>query len=347
MGISVFVCCYNSAARLPETLSYLSQQVVARDLLWEVVVVNNNSTDDTVAVAKHTWESLALRVPLHIIDEPTPGLSFAREAGIAQAKFDLVLFCDDDNWLEAHYLQTAFDLMERYPQIGCVGGYSEEVSDVALPWWFAHFRKAYACGAQYDKDGWLETRNLVWGAGMVARKSLFEQMQAVQFKSFLNDRKGSSLSSGGDSEICIVALMLGYRIYYTSQLRLKHFMSAGRLQWSYLVRLYRGHARSWYIKSLYFDVLQNRPLKNSWMHEGAIRIYYFLKREPFRQAIRYFNIQRNIGDAASVQSLVEIERLWAHLSHLPYRKTLRQMRSLYRALQQVRKPQHLPLQNPI
>ncbi len=57
-GASVIVCCYNSAARLPHTLAHLAGQIVPEDFFWEIILVNNASTDNTVECATAIWNKL-------------------------------------------------------------------------------------------------------------------------------------------------------------------------------------------------------------------------------------------------------------------------------------------------
>src|SRR5690606_12393187 len=117
-GVSVIVCCYNSSLRLPETLSYLAAQKVKAETQWELIVVNNNSNDNTVEIAEVKWNQLGAPVTLTIVDEPTPGLSYAREKGISVSQYDLFLFCDDDNWLQEDYIQNVITLFNDNPNIG-------------------------------------------------------------------------------------------------------------------------------------------------------------------------------------------------------------------------------------
>src|SRR5262245_41018784 len=103
-GVSVIVCCYNSADRLPETLKHIAMQNVPDSILWEVIIVNNNSTDETEKVAISEWSRYHLSVPFKVVNESKPGLNFARKKGVENAGFSLLLFCDDDNWLDEDYL---------------------------------------------------------------------------------------------------------------------------------------------------------------------------------------------------------------------------------------------------
>ena len=98
-GISIIICCYNSAKRLPETLAHLANQQVDGGVRWELILVNNNSTDETEVVAQNLWGALGSPAPLKIFEEPLPGLSYARNNGMKKAIYEVFLFCDDDNWL--------------------------------------------------------------------------------------------------------------------------------------------------------------------------------------------------------------------------------------------------------
>ena len=95
MKASVIVCCYNSAPRLRETLLHLAQQEVTEGFNWEVVLVDNNSTDGTAEVAQSLWAKYGNPVPLRIVKEHTPGLSYARKKGVEESKGELLVFCDD------------------------------------------------------------------------------------------------------------------------------------------------------------------------------------------------------------------------------------------------------------
>src|SRR5215468_3703384 len=97
-GVSVIICCYNSSTRLPDTLSHLGRQNVRPSIPWEVVIVNNASTDNTTVVAHQCWPSDAPTV-LRVVYEPRLGLSHARSRGLSEARYEIVSFVDDDNWV--------------------------------------------------------------------------------------------------------------------------------------------------------------------------------------------------------------------------------------------------------
>lgn len=107
IDVSIIICTWNNASRLRITLQSLCGCRVPSDLRWEVVVVNNNCTDRTDDVVREA----ASRLPLTYVHESNQGLSRARNAGLAAAQGDWIVFTDDDvrfdeNWLAAYC--TAF-----------------------------------------------------------------------------------------------------------------------------------------------------------------------------------------------------------------------------------------------
>lgn len=117
--ISVVVCTYNRAALLTRAVESLFAQQ-AEGTRFEILVVDNNSNDNTRAVV----ESLQAKspVPLRYIFEPRQGNAYARNTGVEQAEAPIVAFIDDDvvatdNWVSA--IKSGF---ERYPQLSFIGG---------------------------------------------------------------------------------------------------------------------------------------------------------------------------------------------------------------------------------
>ncbi len=251
-GISVIICCYNSANRLPATIKHLALQQVANDINWELIVINNNSNDntkETAALEINKYESLIPRYT--IIDEPTPGLSSARHKGIQVSKYEYITFCDDDNWLDKNYLSIVYQILEQDPKIGAVGGRSKAVSDVEIPKWFTQYEKCYAVGIQRAETGILKHYECLWGAGFAFRKSAYS-LAYKNHPSLLSDRNGNELSSGGDYEICLRMQLMKFKLYYDENLTFKHFIPKNRLTDTYLEKLLDGLSKSNEIMTAYY-----------------------------------------------------------------------------------------------
>lgn len=257
---SIIVCCYNSAKRLHKALECISKQELSSDLLFEVIIVDNNSTDNTSELAQEIWAKLNVPIAFKIVTEPLPGLANARKKGILESIGELIVFCDDDNGLAQDYLKIAFGIMQSNLKIGIIGGYGIIHTDGELPEWYDLLENCYAVGAQYEKDGDItNTRGYVWGAGMVIRKVVFQKLIDAGFQSMLSGRKGRKMMAGDDTELCILSKQLGYLIYYDSRLKYFHYIPQSRITWRYLLQLWKGFARSQVYFEMYESCFNNIP----------------------------------------------------------------------------------------
>jgi glycosyltransferase involved in cell wall biosynthesis len=108
-GISIILCTHNGETRLRATLSHLRSQHSA-GISWEVLLVDNASTDSTSKVALSSWGEAP--VPLRITREAKLGLQCARERGLKEAKYDFIGFVDDDNWIASDWVRVAYETLE-------------------------------------------------------------------------------------------------------------------------------------------------------------------------------------------------------------------------------------------
>lgn len=225
-GVSVIICCYNSASRIAETLKYLSLQKVSDSIPWEVIVVNNASSDSTVEIAKLAWRENRGHPNFQVVHQPVPGLASARTKGIEVSQYNCLIFCDDDNHLEVNYVEEAFNIMIKHADVGIAGGWVKPKLPFYPGKWIEPNYAALAIGKRGDQSGYT---NWVFGAGMVFRKKILEDWKSKNIELLLSDRKGKSQSSGGDAEMCQLARFIGYKIYYTPSLILHHQIDGNRL----------------------------------------------------------------------------------------------------------------------
>ena len=321
LGLSVVVCCHNSAKRLPETLAHLARQEVSPEVPWEVIVVDNASTDDTARVAEALWPDDA-PAPLRVVQELEPGLSHARRRGIAEARYGIIGFVDDDNWLAPDWVQRAVEVMAEHPEVGACGGYSEAVCQVPPPDWFERYKWIYAVGPESQAEGEVP---LLWGAGLILRRSAWDHLVSSGFRSHLTGRKGAALSAGEDTEVCLALRLAGWKLWYDPRLRLKHFIPAARLDWSFLRRLHRGSAASTVGHDPYYRALQPKRapsvelLKRRWQWQslGLIkglllrpRKLWLAQRHPMEGDDDVFQIEGLLG---RLGALIEKRKVYSSL----------------------------------
>lgn len=230
-GITILICTYNGALRLPVTLRHIARQNIPSFLPCEVILIDNASTDGTRQLARKEWEKYGTNLEFKIITEPKPGLTYARETGFALASYEYIILCDDDNWLNPSYVHSVFTLMEQHPEIGLLGGFGEFVYETPAPEWLIALN-LYAGGAQAATSGKVANQ-VIYGAGATLRKSAYEVLQRGGFESALTDRVGYQLSSGGDYELCYALALAGYCIWYDERLYFQHFITANRLTLEY------------------------------------------------------------------------------------------------------------------
>ncbi|MEI6680703.1 MAG: glycosyltransferase [Mariniphaga sp.] len=260
IGISVIICCYNSKDRIPETIHHIAIQEVNPNISWEVIIVNNNSNDNTDEIAQTEWLKYNCLASFTIINELNPGQSHARKTGIYAAKYCYSIFCDDDNWLSPDYLQIAFDIMESNNQIGMLGGQGIAVCEINPPVWFENKKNGFAVGLQGTKSGDLTERGYLWGAGVVLRTNVLQEIYNSNFKSLLTGRKGEKLMAGDDSEISAWFRLAKYKLWYDERLKYQHFIPAERLTEEYVKKIWEGFNLASLTITPYYRIIHFRSL---------------------------------------------------------------------------------------
>lgn len=277
-GVSVVICCYNSAPRLPQTLRHLALQRVPDHLPWEVVIVDNGSTDGTKEVAQAQWNMHAAPAPLRLIDS-APGLVAARNEGLRSARHEFVIFCDDDNWLDADYVHIAHEVMSADADIGVLGGWGEAAFEAEPPPWFEGIEVYFAVGPQAEASGDVsESKGYVYGAAFVVRKEAWLQVARHDFASPLESfRRGSN-----DKELCSLIRLAGYKMWYEESLRFKHFLPASRLEWRrFLGHAYRAHKTAMLVEPFSYVLAREdyvSPSRWYWFKVASKHALWLLRR---------------------------------------------------------------------
>ena len=118
--VSIVVSTYNRCDFLEDCIKSYDEQDCDKSL-FEVLIINNNSTDNTENIS---FELIKKYPKIHIryIIEINQGLSYGRNRGVKESKYDLIHFFDDDAVATPNYVSTIIDTFERYPRAVSVGG---------------------------------------------------------------------------------------------------------------------------------------------------------------------------------------------------------------------------------
>lgn len=229
-GISVIICTYNGAERLPKTIGHIARQTASAKINWEVILADNGSTDGSKNLAYNIWNEQNLaKVSFRVIFECRPGKLYALQNAIDKAEYEYLIICDDDNWLSPDYVENAYQLLESMPEIGAIGGQGIPVTDgIKLPEWFKDHHSDYAVGQQAKTTGFLKPRAVLWGAGLCTRKTVYKEMYKT-FPSLLTEHPTANILSAEDTEYCMRLNLKGYRLYYDANLKYQHFIPAHKL----------------------------------------------------------------------------------------------------------------------
>ncbi|MBE0470373.1 MAG: glycosyltransferase family 2 protein [Methyloprofundus sp.] len=132
MDITIIICSYNRSSNLPDCFSCLEKQLITVPIQWEILLIDNNSSDDTKMVTTNFNQNSALDI--RYIFEPKQGLSNARNRGIAEAIGTYLIFIDDDIRVTENWLQSIFSTFKQF-DCDAVGGRIHIESPAKLPKW--------------------------------------------------------------------------------------------------------------------------------------------------------------------------------------------------------------------
>jgi glycosyltransferase involved in cell wall biosynthesis len=262
-GVSMVICCYNSSARLPETLEHLKK--IKTTIPWEIIVVDNCSDDHTGEKALSVWNNHS-SAKLTVVTENNRGLMYARIKGVTHSSYDIISFIDDDNWVDSQWIDKVYAILKKDNSLAACGGSTVAVFETIEPAWFSDFAISYAVGKQQQATGYVsEEKGYLWGAGLTVRKKAWNNLFDSGFKSMLKGRTGKSLNAGEDSEMCFAWMILGWKLWYDESLKLKHFIPAFRLSTTYLEKIYSGFGKAEVVLSIYRGLISGRRNnKPSW-----------------------------------------------------------------------------------
>jgi len=176
-GISIIICTWNRAETLRITLKSLNDQLMPDGMNIDVVVVDNNSTDNTKAVfddALPTWRFGTLRY----LFEPQQGKQFALNSGIAYSAHDILAFTDDDIIFDANWTHEIARIFSE-PTVDLVGGKTLITWPVeGPPEWYHPNMSAILAGVDLGNARYAPAPPdyAPAGSNMVARRSLFQRI---------------------------------------------------------------------------------------------------------------------------------------------------------------------------
>lgn len=236
MKLSIVISTYNNATSLIRALGSVVEQDADKSL-WECVVVDNASTDDTHARAEAFIDEHP-DIHFQLVSESRQGLSFARNCGIATAKGEFIAFIDDDETINKEFVSAYLDLFINYGAFAAAGALKVRYES-KRPKWMSHYtEKMIANPLDLGKEIVTITSSVTpTGGNMAFSKELFNL-----YGSFDTDlgRKGESVMGGEENEMFDRLRNLGERVFYTPHAIAYHHIADRKLTAEYFDKLSYG-----------------------------------------------------------------------------------------------------------
>jgi len=239
--ITAAVCAYNAAAFLPDCITSLMDQCIAHDE-YEVLLIDNNSTDDTNAIIRAAQRRYGVR--LRLFTEREQGLSAARNCALTHAKSPVVAYVDADAVADTGWLAAILACIDEFPRSAVVGGRIEVQWDSPKPrWWDDRLDEAMGRFSPRSDQGMLKYPGYPYGGNFAVRTEAARELGG--FCRGLG-RKGAKLMAGEEGELCLRLERQGWTIHYTPHALIHHRATADRLTRPYILRRAFHHGRAQY-----------------------------------------------------------------------------------------------------
>jgi len=235
MDVTVAICTWNRAGLLDKTLARLQQVVVPAELKWELLVVDNNCTDDTQTVlAKHRD-----RLPLKPLVETKQGHSHARNRAVAEARGKLLIWTDDDVLIAPNWLGDLTAAATKHAEAVFFGGPVRPWYERTPPAWITrHLPRITSVWALLDHGP--EVRPLTsteycFGANIAFR------MDVLRRYPFDPDygRVKTRLTGGDETRVIDQIRKDGWSGVWVGPAAVDHFLPADRMTVRYIFDFYR------------------------------------------------------------------------------------------------------------
>ncbi|WP_235083177.1 hormogonium polysaccharide biosynthesis glycosyltransferase HpsE [Chlorogloeopsis fritschii PCC 9212] len=240
LDFTIAIPTFNGAKRLPTVLDKLLKQTNLQKITWEVIVIDNNSLDNTSELIKNYQKHFNNVCPLKYFHEKQQGIAYARMRAVSEAKGEFIAFLDDDNLPEHDWVWQSYIFGKKHPKAGAWSGQIHGDFEVNPPENFKIIQTFLAIrehGLQpylFDADN----LRLPPGAALVVRKKVW--CESVPKQLVFKGRLGKFMLAGDDTEALLYIYKAGWEIWYNPAMHIYHQIPQWRLEKDYLIALARG-----------------------------------------------------------------------------------------------------------
>jgi glycosyltransferase involved in cell wall biosynthesis len=317
MRLTVIIPTYNRAKLLAQTLQSLADAQLPADLGLEILVVNNNSTDETEGVVKDFQQNWS-QGKLEYLFEIQQGRSFAVNTGIQRANGDLISMIDDDIRINPDWLVEVEKIFrERGEEVDFVGGKVLPIWEIEPPEWVLKIKDVGICWRDYGEEEWqygTETP-IVTGGHAVFKAEIFDEIGLYSEELGVKKR---NLISCEDDVMFDKLLSAGKRGVYSPKLVVFHYVPAHRLTKNYFRQWNFGAGMSWELVEKHYKNYAGKKIFGvpGYLYKNAVKGFFSkikaffkwdksnsLKAEKDILLLGGFFYARNIADSGIDNSL--------------------------------------------
>lgn len=258
VDFTVAIPTYNGEHRLPELLEKLRAQVQTEPFSWEVIVVDNNSRDQTAKVVRSYQDDFPC--PLRYCFERRQGVAYARKRAIQESQGELVGFLDDDNLPISTWVAAAYAFAQAYPMAGAYGSQIHGDFEVEPPESLRKLIPFLAITERGSKPLKYEPSQklLPPAAGLVVRKQAW--IESVPERIILCGRVDKNMVCGDDLEAILHIQHAGWEVWYNPAMEMQHKIPTWRLEREYLLPFFRGVGLSRHVTRMLSFKPWQRPI---------------------------------------------------------------------------------------
>lgn len=234
--ISLIVCTYNREKYIGEMLAAIAACQYPSER-YEIVLVDNNSNDNTASICKK-FQDAHPEAPYRYFLEARQGLSHARNRGIKEAQGDIIVFLDDDAFVDKDYLKNLENNLAEYPDAAAFGGRIDPLFESGTPpEWLCKWTMSWVSAIDKGDRVILFNDKYPIGANMGFRRQTLEQCGSFSTKL---GRSGKNLMGGEEKDIFLRVRRAGLNIYYFPDVRVRHIIPAHRTTREYVIKFGEG-----------------------------------------------------------------------------------------------------------
>ena len=240
MILSIIICSYNRASYISDALTSLYHQSAGLNE-FEVIIVDNNSTDNTKEVYEK-WRQTNTNGQFSFISETKQGASFARNTGAAIAKGEWICFMDDDAVATPNYVENIFKHIHHQPEAVGFGGRIIPKYIPSEPKWMSYYVSSLVGNFDYAPIACaFENGKYPLESNMIVKKSVYDQIGG--FNVNLPGVVGTLRIGGEGKELFYKIIALGHTIYYDPSICVHHVVEVKKLTSEYMYRVASGIGR--------------------------------------------------------------------------------------------------------